>query len=168
MGASMSSMNFAVMMRGPDQDTAMDYSGYQGSNGRMQYAALVAARDWHRRFVDSLERVEAPATPRINSIFADIFQATHERWSTDSNWWWVRERMLTLAATFGERALLPLLATHLQSPFAEGGHSEARSATAACAALAAITGVELRFDEHGSALPVATVAKAYLKHLDLK
>jgi hypothetical protein len=159
----LSTADFVVAVGGMDvRDTSpRRYCGYPATGARIQYAALEAAAAWHRERI--AERVGGTAqaiTEDIRRRFAALFVAEQSLWNSD--WWWVRERMVAMAGYAGDRTLLRPLATYLQPKFARGESSELRTATAAIHALAALTGSDLRFAADGRPRPIAEAAEAYL------
>lgn len=157
----MNTNDFAVMLLGANTSEATSaFCGYRSSTSLIAYPTLAAARDWHLRVADDCNLRPAVATNDDRRLFADFWQRSRERCS-EANWWFVRERMIAMAGAFGDASLVPSLLDYVQPHFADGKHSEQRTAAHACTALAALTGIDLRFDDGGEPRPVADVAKAY-------
>lgn len=163
-----SSNNFCVALMDastPDQTPA--FCGYESGTDQLRYATLAGARDWHLRMAHEATRRPTTAAEHDRLLFAELWLRSRERWN-DEAWWWVRERMVTMAGAFGDASLIPRLREYLQPRFAEGEYSLSRTAAHACTSLAALTGTDLRFDTSGAARPVDAVARDYLVLLDRK
>jgi hypothetical protein len=155
--------DFAVAVQGIDvpDGRSTAFCGYTNAKDRIVFAGLRAARDWHNVFVaHEIGPRPAMVEAEARRVFTELWPRECARWDSGS-WWWVREHMVAMAGAFGDETLLPLLARFLEPEYADGKSSRARSAAAACTALAGLTGVELRFDDIGVPLFVPDAALAY-------
>lgn len=89
------------------------------------------------------------------AVFARLFWQSHAR-GPDYDYWYVRERMLGMAALLGSAQHMPALLEQLAPGKKES--SVARSEVLALNAIAAITSLDLRHDHDGAPREVATVA----------
>lgn len=161
-----SSSDFGVVLSGiVAGDAAPSFCGYEDSYNLLRCAGLQAARDWHLRIVGETACESVPVGDDGRRLFCDQWRRCTAPWSDDS-WWFVRERMVAMAGAFGDVSLVPDLRTFLDPRFAEGKDSAARTAANACTALAALTGVERRFEIDRAPRKVADAAQDYREVLD--
>jgi hypothetical protein len=172
MGMSMSSANFVVSLEGLGEpgDPAVAFCGYAGSRHRVKYLRPRAAVIWMEGFIAKRAPfTEAEPGPDAKALFSAIFRRSQAQWGgTKDSWWWVRERMVSLAAAAGDDSLREPLAIYLGPKYTEGEHSVSRTAAKACTALAAITRQDLRFAADGTPSELRGVAKAYQALLERK
>ncbi|MBM4061096.1 MAG: hypothetical protein FJ265_08375 [Planctomycetes bacterium] len=134
-----------------------------------RYAGLIAARAWHLVVASEIAPRPAVLDADERQLLSELWQRCRDQWDRDDRQpWFVRELMVALAAAFGNESLVPSLLDFVQPRYAEGKSSMARTAAHACTALAAITGVDLRFDDRGAPRPLADVAKDYRERLTRK
>lgn len=145
---------------------AVRFCDCPGTENQTEYLVPCAALEWTRRYLSTCPPFSsAKADAVAKGVFAEVFRSEQRYWeSSGDDWWWVRERMVALAGTFGDDSLRGPLATYLNSDYVAGGANLSTTA-AACNALASITGLELRFDPDGSPREVGEAAKRYLAML---
>lgn len=159
-----------VCFRGSEEPgcTPARFCGYPGSENRTEYLAPCVALEWTRRCLSTCPPlISGKADAVAKAVFSEVFRSEQPQWgSPGKDWWWVRERMVALAAALGDDALRGPLATYLGSECVDGQASLSRTAALACNALASITGRELRFAPDGSPREVREVAARYLALLE--
>jgi hypothetical protein len=156
------SYNFTVDLSGPGTAglRVRQYCGHQDGSHRRGYEPLLAAANWHHEFVTKYGLLsESTFSPAIARGFGEAFRSQQPHWNGD--WWWVRERMVTMARSLGDASLAPALRPYLEPKFVAGWSSQVRTAQAAVTALAAILGTDLRFDASGAPRPLAEIAADY-------
>lgn len=159
--ASGSSMDFVVSIQGLGAPEPTSFCGYRGSAVRPRYAGLLAACLWCSRFREGAGEVsQGPPTAAAKLVFSRAFRS---ELPLCREWWWVIDRMLGLAASFGDETLREPLAGLLA--MTRKGKRVDPAAEGAATALAAITGVDLRFASDGKPRPLEDVAAAYLQLL---
>ena len=144
---------------------ARHFAGYEGSGTQQNDGVPLAfAQAALRKLIEDV--TEDPSAGAIDTsdlasraLFARMFWDAHAR-GEDYGYWYVRERMLGLAALLGSAQLMPALLAQLAPATKEGKKdaSLARSEVLALNAIAAITGHDLRHDPAGAPRDVATVA----------
>lgn len=103
----------------------------------------------HRKSFQSIDA----ADPAARDLFARVFWAARAR-GDDYGYWYVRERLLGMAALLGSGQHVPALLAQLRIA---GEHSILRSATLAVNAIAAITKFDVRYDPDRKPRPLAAV-----------
>lgn len=158
-GDMWSSYNFVTDIQGLGSPEPSRFCGYECSAERLQFEALRAAERWEWQFLDGLKAAaKAEPTPAARRLFSEFFRSELPHWKS---WWWVRDRMLGMAAECGDDTLREPLATFLTPEFTQARKGDPQTASVAATALAKITGVDLRFGADGSARPIVEVAAAY-------
>ena len=161
-GSSFSSANFTISFAGLDGTSPTRFCGYKGSSDRLRYAGLRAATGLHDRFTEGKPLAATDLTPQAKHLFSELFRREQSAWAAGGDsWWWVRERMVSMARDCGDDTLREPLAQYLAPEYVSAPHSRSRTAAKAVTALAAITGTDLRFAADGTPRPVAEVAAAY-------
>ena len=160
--STMTSFNFVASIDGLGVagDAPRSYCGYVESDGRRHFEPLLAATRWYVEFLARHGEVEASAiTPAARRDFTAAMLRLQPCF--DSDWWWVRERMLGMAGQAGDAGLRDLLVHYLAPKFAAGSDGMSRTAAAAISSLSTITGRDLRFTADGTPRPVAAAAELY-------
>jgi len=130
------------------------FTGYMGSQGQPRYAPVVRAVA--RLLMDTKTLKEVPIDDDARRFFGERFGRRHYLGGFQ---WWVHERMLLGAKHLGTLALGNDLIEDAERKVEKGGID--RSQHAALAALAAITGKDLRHDAKGKERPLRAVAHDY-------
>lgn len=141
------------------------FAGYEGSGTAQSEGVPLALVDdamWtllgDEGFVATLEQV-ADDDASVRALYDARLRAAAAR-GEDFGRWYLRERLLGLAAVLSPPQHVPLL---LDVVGKDGDASIARSRVLALNAIAAITGFDRRYDRDGKARPVADVARETLR-----
>lgn len=141
-GTSVNFVAVANLMESGEQSVRVsaEWAGYKGDAGR--YARVDAATDILREaFPRPKDAPSSAPPPGIHAEFSRLFS----RLPLDEKyWWWVRERMVLMAATLGSPADLERLEGYLTPQ--SSGPSELRTRAYALEALAGRTGRDTRCD----------------------
>lgn len=161
--ASGSSHSYHVALRladGRGQGVQRQFAGYEASGPDQRDGVPLAIVADHLRELladDRLRKTFAPVEltdPATRDLFARVFWAAHAR-GDDYGSWFVRERLLGMAALLGSHQHMPALLARLDVP---GDAGVARSAILAIHAVAALTGFDVRYDADRRPRPPAQVA----------
>ena len=137
------------------------FAGYEGSGPEQKDGVpLAIAQTALQTLIEEVSSDPSngavdPSDRSARAVFARLFWQAHAR-GEDYGYWYVRERMLGLAALLGSAQHRPALLAQLAPGKKEP--SAARSEVLALNAIAAITGLDLRHDPAGAPREVATVA----------
>jgi hypothetical protein len=108
--------------------------------------------------LDGLELVARAPTADDRAFFERRYASAAAHFD-DDYFWWVREHFVELAAVVGTPRLIGSLLQRASQP---GEDSVERTRVAALAALAVLSGRDLRRDAHGQPRAEADVARDYL------
>lgn len=131
------------------------YTGYPG-NGLEEAPAIVASAPM-LEVLGALAMSERPPAPEDREFFVERYAAAAPHFD-DEFYWWVTERYIVMASSLAQPSLIPSLVERANKP---GEHSIARARETAVAALAAITGHDLRLDAAGKARTIEQAAAGY-------
>ena len=163
-GSWRSSGNFMVSVHGiaanPD-GSPRAWAGYPSGEQSEHHVPMQAAWHWCQQCLSGCRLQVRDPDPNARRIFGEVFLAEEG----NSRPWWVRQRMLTMAATFADQTLTATLASLLEQSHAALGANAEPTLAAICTALAQSTGVDLRRDAAGSAVAVADAVVAYRDYL---
>lgn len=165
-GSYGSTNNFAISFTGFENGSATTnaFCGYPRSAARIKYTKLVVANKLVYDLVNS-KNLELLNEQPDSSLFSKIFLMTKEKWFSEE-WWWVGDRMLSLAYDFGDKSILASLSFFFKED-AESDQSKFQHlAYRAVNAMAQITKNDFRFEKDGSPKPIKIVAKEYLDYLE--
>ena len=168
-GIAGSTYDFVVHIDGMGEagDQPILYCGYASSRKRKDYVKLQASWSWMDRFQkERIPHAESNVTDEGRKVFAELFLKTRPHWDKRRFWWWVRERMVSLARDFGNESLLEPLSRYFDPEFTDGGASLKRTAYGALNALASLTGEDFRFDEKGKPRNIGEVVGDYREWLE--
>jgi hypothetical protein len=164
-GSSWSSNDFVISFTGLEKNhfATVGFCGYPSSEARFDYTKLIAANNLVQEYIGNNNLKPLYERPDL-ALFSKIFLMTKEKWSSEG-WWWVCERMLSLACDFGDNSILPSLANFLADDFVNAKNGIERTASKAINALAVITKQDFRYEKEGASKSIAIVAKEYLDYL---
>ncbi len=156
--AAMGSGDFHRVVRLEDDDGDVlerRFTGYPG-NG-LEEAPVVVASDALLEVLEAVPLAERPAEPVDRGFFVERYAAAAPHFD-DEFFWWVTERYIVMARSFGQASLIPSLVERATKP---GEHSVARARETAVAALAAVTGHDLRVGADGKPRALELAAADY-------
>jgi hypothetical protein len=161
-GASFSSHDYHVALRlADDRGHGLQrvFAGYASSGDDQKHGVPLAIADealdtlLHDPAVRSSFTELGADDPAARDLFARVFWAARAR-GDDYGYWYVRERLLGMAALLGSAQHVPALVDQLR---VTGEHSVERSRILAVNAIAALTGYDVRHDAGGKPRPPARV-----------
>ena len=156
LGGTFSSRDFHVAYRMVDAHGRGQqgfWVGYAGSGDQETWLPLdLAVSAYHEllwsKDIEALLSDRDP-TASDRDFFAERFATARER-NEEYGYWYLRERLLGMARTLGDRRLMTDL---LSLAAIEGKHSEARTQIAAVDVLVVLTGYDPRYDTKGKPRP---------------
>lgn len=161
-GASFSSNDYHVALRLADErghGVQRMFAGYASSGAEQKDGVplAIAAGALYTLLDDPAVRAQFTEVgaddPPARDLFARVFWAARAR-GDDYGYWYVRERLLGMAALLGSAQHLPALVDQLR---VGGEHSLERSRVLAVNAIAALAGYDVRHDPDGRPRPPASV-----------
>ena len=135
------------------------YTGYPSSTSALGYLPLVVVSEPLHDLVANIEFKETAVTDEDRAHFAERLADGQTRFDDDLAWW-VMEREVSMARAFGSPPVIPMLLSRLSPQKRDRSSMDAEKD--ALAAIAAISGWDVRLDERGAVRPVEDVARDYL------
>lgn len=133
------------------------FTGYQSSSAQLKTIPLGQIGEVLYPILEAIPWQSAPADADARAFFVERALAA----DLPKAEWWVKERLVELAAAFGTPALVPTLVDLALD--ARRDASVQRTRVHAVNALAALAGFDARHDAKGALLPVDDVAAAYAR-----
>ena len=136
------------------------FTGYPNSNSELRYLPLVVTAEPLHTLLQNIEFKETTVTEEDRAHFAERLFDGQTRFDNDFSWW-VTEREVSMARSFGSPPTIPILLSRL-SPQKRNRFlvNDKRNAVDA---IAQISGWDIRLDEKGRERPLEDVAKEYLR-----
>jgi hypothetical protein len=162
MRGSSSSADFHLLVR--LRDTAChqlqgQYTGYPSSSSALRYLSLVVVAEPLHDLVANIEFKETTVTNKDRAHFAERLADGQTRFDDDFTWW-VMERVVGMACSFGSPPVIPMLLSRLAPQ--KRNRSSVDAEKDALEAIAGISGWDVRLDENGGERAVEDVARDYL------
>ena len=158
-----SSNDFHVLVRLRDASGYQiqgQYTGYSSSGAQLRYLPLVVISEPLHHLVENIKFKESSVTNEDRAHFAERLADGQSRFDNNSTWW-VMERQVSMARSFGSPSIIPILLTRLSPK--KRDRSSVDTERNAIEAIAEISGWDVRRHENGRKRAVEDVARDYLK-----
>lgn len=149
---------------GKEEAESLAFCGYAASKSKVDYLKLIVAKELFFKFCKKNDLNKLPdVLPVRKDVFSKVFLQTFNLRADQSNWCWVRERMIDMARDFGDKTLVEPLMKFLEQKYVSGSGGDGRTACEAVNALAFISEKDFRFDKNGVLRDISSIAKDYLE-----